>query len=64
MLNIAHDRENSSELDAKYFVYDEESNVIYTGKYTQCLVVIGAIHLDSTQTLNEINEKSNGFLFE
>ena len=66
-LGIAHDRENSTEMDAKYFVWencDGLQAVIYKGTYPQCLVVVGAINLDNDITLEEINSRCNGYLFE
>lgn len=63
-LNIAYDREDSTEIDSKYFVYESEGlrPVIYKGTYPQCLCVIGAFHLDPDITIAEIRSKSNGFI--
>jgi hypothetical protein len=69
-LRIAYDREESDEMNPRYFVYDANfSNedggvVIYKGSYPQCLVVVGACLLDPEITLQEVNEKCNGYLFD
>lgn len=62
-MHIAYDHEESTEMNARYFVY-EDGVVIYKGTYPQCLVVYGAISLDPEITLEEINSKCNGYLFE
>ena len=65
---IAYDREASTEIDAKYYVYDTQGSmgkeypIIYKGNYSQCLCVVGAFGLNPDTTLEEINEKTNGFL--
>lgn len=60
-MQIAYDKEASTEMDAKYFVY-EDNCVIYKGTWSQCLCVVGAFHLDPTTSLDEIRSRSNGFI--
>ncbi len=43
-LNIAFDPKATK--DKAYFVYDSACNRIFTGTYTQCLIIIGGNHLD------------------
>lgn len=66
MLSIAYDREKSTELEPKYYVHDSNHNVVYSGSYPQCLVVVGAVRLakdkGETITLAEIDNKCNGYL--
>ena len=62
LMRIGYDRQASSELDAKYYVYDEDYAIIYKGTYTQCLIVIGAVHVDPTITVEEIKNKTNGMV--
>lgn len=52
---------NSTYTKSPYFVL-ENGNKIYQGSYVQCLCVIGALGLDASLTLMEINIKCNGFL--
>jgi hypothetical protein len=61
-LHLAYDREASSELHPKYFVYNDEQAVVYKGTYAQCLVVIGGLHLG--YTMNEIKDKTEDFISE
>jgi hypothetical protein len=68
-LHIAHDKEESTEFEPVYFVYQlgyKDGVVIYRGSYTQCLVVIGAysmVKMDMPEpALREINERCNGYL--
>lgn len=70
MLNIGYDREESTEWEPKYFVYEHtfggdgsyENVVIYKGTYAQCLVIVGAGQIDPDMTLEEIRDKTNGFI--
>ncbi len=63
MLQIAHDRELSTEIKPVYYVYDTADNaIVYTGSYSQCLVIVGAVALDSDITLSEINNRTDGYL--
>lgn len=62
-LAIAYDRDDSTEMNPRYFVYDTDDNcVLYKGTYSQCLCVIVAIHLNPDITLEEIRNKSNGYV--
>lgn len=60
-LQIGYDKENSTELYLMYFVFNN-TEIIYKGKYIQCLAVVGAFNLDPNTTLEEIRDKSNGFI--
>ena len=71
-LHIAYDNEASAKAESPfYFVYDiagpesgKEYPVIYKGTYAQCLCVCGGFSLFPDFTLEELNEKCNGFLFD
>lgn len=61
---IAHDKEKGN-----YYVYDSEPfrmeigkeyPVIYTGKYYQCLAVVGALSINPAITIDEIRQLSDG----
>lgn len=62
-LKIVCDRMTSTEFEPKYFVYEVMSDsIIYTGTYTQCLCVTGAFLMDPKTTLEEIKNKTNGYI--
>lgn len=64
-MGIAYDKEESSEMNPKYYVYEHNNSdyvVIYKGTYTQCLVVQGAISIDPDITIDDIRNKTNGFI--
>ena len=63
MFHIAYDREESTEMYPRYFVYDDIDHFVhYKGTYTQCLIVVGAFSLDPTTTLEEIKNKCGDIL--
>lgn len=62
-LSIGYDREQSTEFNPVYFVYDAlNKSIIYRGTYTQCLCILGAFSLDSSTSLDEIRNKTNGYV--
>lgn len=63
-LRIGYDREESTKLTPKYFVYSPEENgaVVYKGTYTQCLIVVGTFHLYPNATWEELANSTQGFI--
>ena len=61
-MGIAWDKDESTEMSPRYFVYDKLGVVIYKGTYVQCLCLYGGLLLDPTTTIKDINNKTNGFL--
>jgi hypothetical protein len=61
---IGYDKSESDEMNPRYFVYESKGlrPIVYKGTYTQCLCIVGAIHLDPDVTIPEIRSKSNGFV--
>jgi len=59
---IAYDREESTEMEPRYYVYDDEHVVIYKGTYTQCLIVIGGLSLKTNETIEDIRNKTGGLI--
>lgn len=69
MLNIGWDKEESTEMEAKYFVYQGAFDflggynvIIYKGTYAQCLCIVGSHQLNPEMTIKEIRSKTNGFV--
>ena len=66
MLKIGYDKEESTEFEPKYFVYEHvlgcENIIIYKGTYVQCVCIVGANQLDPNMTIQELRSKTNGFI--